>query len=93
MTSDAVAPYVYLANMDYDGIFSDNGFLAMPQKSYNITFSPLGLGDDKIDVTKFQQALTIRYIIEVSHAQTIFPHTSPLPQRKPLISPQFMLKF
>ena len=56
--SDAVAPYVYLANLDYDGIFSDNGFLVMPQKSYNITFTPLG--SDKIDTDKFQQALTIR---------------------------------
>ena len=58
LTSDAVAPYVYLANLDYDGIFSDNGFLAMPQKSYNITFTPLG--SDKIDIDKFQPALTIR---------------------------------
>ena len=59
LTSDAVAPYVYLASMDYDGIFSDNGFLAMPQKTYDITFSPLG--SEKIDIAKFQEALTIRY--------------------------------
>ena len=56
--SDAVAPYVYLANLEYDGVFSDNGFLAMPQKNYDIGFMPLG--SDKIDITKFQQALKIR---------------------------------
>ena len=53
-----MAPYVYLANLDYDGIFGDNGFLAMPQKTYDIRFMPLG--PDKIDVNKFQQALKIR---------------------------------
>lgn len=60
VTSDAVAPYIYLANLDYDGIFSDNGFLLMPQKSYDIIFTPLG--SDEVDVDKFQQALTIRYM-------------------------------
>lgn len=58
LTSDAVAPYVYLANVDYDGVFSDNGFLVMPQKTYDIRFMPLG--SDKIDISKFQQALRIR---------------------------------
>ena len=58
--SDACAPYVYLACLDYDGIFSDNGFLAMPQVTYDITFTPLG--SDKLDIDKFQQALTIRLV-------------------------------
>lgn len=56
--SDAVAPYVYLANLEYDGIFSDNGFLIMPQKNYDIHFT--SLGSDKVDINKFQQALKIR---------------------------------
>lgn len=58
LTSDAAAPYVYLANLEYDGVFSDNGFLVMPQKVYDMTFMPLG--SDKIDVDKFQQSLRIR---------------------------------
>ncbi len=58
LTSDAVAPYVYLANLEYDGVFSDNGFLVMPQKTYDIRF--MLLGSDKIDINKFQQALKIR---------------------------------
>ena len=59
LISDAVAPYVYLTSSDYDGIFSDNGFLAMPQKTYNITFTPL-TGSEKISVEDFQQSLSIR---------------------------------
>lgn len=58
VTSDAVAPYVYLANLNYDGIFSNNGFLAMPRMSYDITFTPLG--SDKVDLSSFEPALTIR---------------------------------
>ena len=46
--------------MDYDGTFSDNGFLAMPQKTYEITFTPLSTLKE-IDIDKFQQTLSIRY--------------------------------
>jgi hypothetical protein len=45
--------------MDYDGIFSDNGFLAMPRKTYEIAFIPLSM-TPKVDLDKFQQALSIR---------------------------------
>ncbi len=61
MTSDAVAPYVYMTSLDYSGTFSDNGFLAMPQKNYDITFTPLP-GSDKISSEDFQKSLAIRYI-------------------------------
>ena len=61
LTSDAVAPYVYLTSSDYDGIFSDNGFLAMPQKNYDITFTPLpGSSSKEISIEEFQQSLSIR---------------------------------
>ena len=60
LTTDAVAPYVYLANLDYDGIFSDNGFLAMPQKTYDITFTPLP-DSETVNIEYFQQSLAIRY--------------------------------
>ena len=53
-----MAPYVYLTNKDYEGIFSDNGFLAMPQKNYDITFTLLS--SEKVDIDKFQQALSVR---------------------------------
>ena len=55
-----MAPYVYLTNLDYDGIFSDNGFLAMPQKTYDIVFTPLSASAGKVDIDKFEQALSIR---------------------------------
>ena len=54
-----MAPFVYLTNSNYDGVFSDNGFLAMPQKSYNITFTPLG---SEVDVSTFQDGLAIRTV-------------------------------
>ena len=56
-----MAPYVYLTNKEYEGIFSDNGFLVMPQKNYDITFTPLK--SMKVDIDKFQQALSVRYAI------------------------------
>ena len=59
LMTDAVAPFVYLTNMDYGGSFSDNGFLAMPQKNYDITFTPLP-GSDKISAEDFQKSLAIR---------------------------------
>ena len=60
LMTDAVAPYVYLASAAYDGIFSDNGFLAMPQKNYDITFTPLPGSSSKISIEEFQQSLSIR---------------------------------
>jgi hypothetical protein len=59
LTSDAVAPYVYMASSAYDGIFSDNGFLAMPQKNYYITFTPIP-DTAMMNLDTFQQTLTIR---------------------------------
>ena len=60
LMTDAVAPYVYLASPAYDGIFSDNGFLAMPQKNYDITFTPIP-DTAMMNLDTFQQTLTIRY--------------------------------
>ena len=57
--TDAVAPYIYLASPEYDGIFSDNGFLVMPQKNYYITFTPLPISE-LMNLDTFQQTLTIR---------------------------------
>ena len=45
MYSNAVAPFVYLVNLNCDGVFSDNGFLMMPEKGYDITFTTLGFDD------------------------------------------------
>ena len=59
LMTDAVAPYIYLSSPAYDGVFSDNGFLAMPQKNYDITFTPLP-GSKKIGVEDFQHSLSIR---------------------------------
>ena len=36
--------------------------LAMPQKTYEIAFTPLNTDLEKVDIDKFQQALSIRYI-------------------------------
>ena len=59
LMTDAVAPYIYLSSPAYDGIFSDNGFLAMPQKNYYITFAPIP-DTAMMNLDTFQQTFTIR---------------------------------
>lgn len=60
LSSSAVAPFIYLTNSNYDGVFSDNGFLAMPQKRYDITFTPLN--SEKLDMNTFEEGLNVRTV-------------------------------
>ena len=52
-----MAPYVYLESGDYYGVFSDNGFLMMPNKKYDASFTSWS----EVNVQKFQSGLKIRY--------------------------------
>ena len=45
-----MAPFVYLVSLNCDGVFSDNGFLMMPEKGYDITFTTLGSDDVNIAI-------------------------------------------
>ena len=55
-----MAPFVYLTNSNYDGVFNDNGFLMMPEQAYDITFTTLG--SERIDINKFEEGLRVRTV-------------------------------
>ncbi len=60
LSSNAVAPFVYLENTNYYSVFSEIAFLLHPGYSSSkfITFT----SDQVLDVLTFQRGLTIRYI-------------------------------
>ena len=55
ITSTAVAPFVYLENTCDYGVFSDNGFLMLPNIPVKISFTA-----EKLDLATFKKGLTMR---------------------------------
>ena len=56
LSSDAVAPFVYLESRNIPGKFRDNGFLAMKGAQYSMSFESW----EQIDVKSFSGGLKIR---------------------------------
>lgn len=61
LTSIAAAPFVYMDCMNYNGVFSDNGFLLRPKNFMGISFT----SDEMMTLESFESGLTIRYIVNL----------------------------
>ena len=49
-------PFVYLESTSYYGVFSDNGFLMLPDKPLTVSFTSYQVMDEKM----FESGLTLR---------------------------------